>query len=579
MSTFFSGPVSRRRTIAFAIGLAALLPPAVPGQTAGGREPSQSFTERIEVTAVEIMIEVLDRKEQTPAGLTAADFEVLEDGEPVEVIGLEYPPQRLETDLRELPPASAEPQEAWRFLVYLESVLSAPSSIRKVVRALSDQAFELTELGSVEVVLADPAPQVVLPFSRDPQRLREAFDSLSRPRRRLSELAEIRRNFLAQRDLWITVSDNPVAVNTAQAVGQIRAALQEEQDLVERQMERFRLWLDAYGNVPASAVILVTDGFDVDPSEFYLQATAAPGIERELVAELRPYRFAALNERLSRELSARGWTGLAIALGGSTAADVPADASLAGRERFRSIGELGSAGPASASLVSLLQRPTEPLEQIAQASGGEVVVSVKKAETALRRLGDRLRLTYQANRPADGKRRRLEVRFARSGLEVRAPRWVSSPTPAETAVSLARRLLVLGAPVGEVPVEVRRGSPDGGRTRLTVLFDLSHLREVLPGARFPIRFTIGVALAEEKSFVHQMTEEVSLPAQDAAARVEGDPKADAGGRLPRFSYTVFLDLPPDAGRIAVIVEEPATGSWGGNVAGVPPAEGSGAAFR
>ena len=70
----------------------------------------------------------------------------------------------------------------------------------------------------------------------------------------------------------------------------------------------------------------------------------------------------------------------------------------------------------------------------------------------------------------------------------------------------------------------------------------------------PIRFTLGVALAEGRPFIHQVTEEVALPSVESPA----------AGRLPRFDYTVTLDLPPESGGIAVVVEEPASGSWGGN---------------
>ena len=73
-------------------------------------------------------------------------------------------------------------------------------------------------------------------------------------------------------------------------------------------------------------------------------------------------------------------------------------------ERYRSIGESGGAGPGSAAPFSLLQRPAEPLMLLAEESGGEVLTNLKKTVPALERLGQRLRLTYQADRPADGRR-------------------------------------------------------------------------------------------------------------------------------------------------------------------------------
>lgn len=246
---------------AAALGALGLFPPPLPAQPA--ETPSAAFTGNIEVTAVEVMIEVRDRRGRLPAGLTAADFEVLEDGVPATVIGLDYPPPPRSRGPRLRPaPGPPLPQDrAWRFLVYFENALSDPRSIKEAARTLFRQAPELTSLGSVEVVAADPSPRVVQPFTRDPERLQEALHGLTRPRRSIGALAKIRYDFLSFRDLR-------ARAETLDTVHQIRSAVEQEHSLIERQLERFRLWLDAYGNQPASAVILVTDGFDLDPGEF-----------------------------------------------------------------------------------------------------------------------------------------------------------------------------------------------------------------------------------------------------------------------------------------------------------------------
>ena len=562
---------SRFAAAAFgALVLAAPPSHAQPGETPAAaapaaaapaaRTPAETFTGRIEVTAVEIMIEVRDAAGRLPANLAAADFEVLEDGVPVTVIGLDVPPPPRSRSPRPIPEPPRSGDQAWRFVVYFESALTDPRTVKQAARALFQQAPELTSLGSVEVVVADPSPRLVLPFTRDPEQLQEALHGLTRPRRTAGALAKIRYDFLAFRNL----REDREGMET---IGQIRAAVQQEHFLIERQLERFRRWLDGYGNLPASALILVSDGFDLDPGEFYLQATSSPGIEQRMTTELLRYRIDEVAEIVSRELSARGWTGIVLAPRGVPPPDAAADASLSGRDRYRSIGESGGAGPGSASPVSLLQRPTEPLLLLAEESGGEILTNLKKTVPALERLGQRLRLTYQVDRPADGRRHRLEVRLRRPDVELRAPRWTSSPTAAQIGRSRARRLLALDQAAGDIPVEVRlelaaeRRDDGARRARLTVLFDLDELSPVLAGPRLPIRFTFGVALAGAPPFVHQVTEEITLP------EPTGQP-----GRLPRFDYAVDLDLPPESGRIAVVVEEPASGSWGGNVAQQPPGE-------
>ena len=531
------------------------------GQTSGrGEEPvAGTFSGQIEVTAIELMIEVRRKDGRIPEDLTAADFEVWEDGRRMTVIGLEAPPRLADRAIGERLDPSAAPGR-WRFVVYFDGSLTAPRSIARSARSLFRQAPELTALGSVELVLADPSPRVLLPFTRDAERLRETLDGLAGSFQGRDELLKIRRQFLTFRDMRIAVGAEVAAI---EAIGQIRSAVQQEQQLVERQLTRFKNWIETYGSLPASAVILVSDGFDLDPGDFYLQAVTIPGVEQELATELIRYRVDRSSQELSRELAARGWTGIVLAAKGVPPPDAAVDASMAGRDRFRSIGESASAsaGPGSGTPFSLLQHPVEPLLQVTRETGGEVLTNLRKTGRALERLRERFRLTYQADRPADGVRHRLEVRTLRPGLELRSPQWTSSPTAAQAARSRVRRLLALdpdGAAAGssDLPVEARLApepAQDGPpRIRLSIFFDLNTLRPVLAEAGTPIRFTIGVALGDGASFVHQETRAVAVPALPR--------------QLPRFEHTVALDMPAgiEAGRVAVVVEELASGSWGGH---------------
>ena len=103
-----------RRRLAAALGTLVLSAPPLPAQPE--ETPAGTFTGRVEVTAVEILIEVRDRQGQIPDGLTAADFEVLEDGVPATVIGLDYPPPPRRRSPRPLPaPAPRAADRAWRF--------------------------------------------------------------------------------------------------------------------------------------------------------------------------------------------------------------------------------------------------------------------------------------------------------------------------------------------------------------------------------------------------------------------------------------------------------------------------------
>ena len=68
-----------------------------------------------------------------------------------------------------------------------------------------------------------------------------------------------------------------------------------------------------------------------------------------------------------------------------------------------------------------LERPTESLLLVASQTGGEVMTARDTASRALRKIGERLRLTYQAERPSDGRVHAVEVRLRGEGLVLLSP--------------------------------------------------------------------------------------------------------------------------------------------------------------
>ncbi len=555
-------PCARSMRGAFPLWLSLLLL-ALPAAAPAREEPAESFVDRVDVTVVELMIDVRDKQGLRVPGLGPEDFEVLEDGTPMLVLGIDYPPPVAPAPPAvalgpETPAPAATPrQDRWRFLVYVDLPLTRRRSLRRAVKTLVGQADALVALGPVEVVMANPQPRVVLPFSRDAGRLREVLGSLQESPGG-HELVRIRREFLRHMDMrW--EKDLPGA-DTAAVLGLVRSAVSREHLLLRRRLLTLAQWMAAYGHVPASAAILISDGFDLSLTDFYAAASGRPEVELELSQELNRYRMDPMIAELAREIAAHGWTSVVIALGGSPLD--AADASLAHHDRFRAIGEASELRAASiAAPVSTLERPFEPLKLVAEETGGVVTTARKTAGEALARIADRMRLSYQATRPSDGAMHRIEVRLRRRGLKLLAPRRVRSPSPGQVAGARARRLLISDLDAGDLPVRLALAELDaggGGKTRRVVVetvFDLNLLRPVLEAPRVPFSFTFGVELAGSLPLIHRVAQEVTLPDGDAAAP------------WPRFSYKIILELPDRARRISAVVEEPASGVWGGAVAG------------
>ncbi len=537
------------------------LPAAVLAQR--GDERAASFVDRVDVTAVELMIDVRDRNGRRVPGLAADDFEVLEDGAPMVVLGVDYPPPAAvpgpavgALDTEAAAQIATPRRDRWRFLIYVDLPLTRKRSLRRTVKTLAGQIDDLVALGPVEVVMANPQPRVILPFSRDAEAVREALGSLQENAGG-HELVRIRREFLRHMDIRFEMEEPEV--DTEALLNLIRGSISQEYLVVRQRLLTLAQWIAAYGHVPASAAILVSDGFDLSLADFYIGTAARPEVELRLSQEFSRYRVEPMTAELAREIAAHGWTSVAMALGGSPLDT--SDASLAYRDRFRSIAEASELRAAAvAAPVSTLERPVEPLKLVAAETGGEVMTGRKTAGEALARIGDRMLLSYQAARPSDGRMHRIEVRLRRTDLKLLAPRRVRSPTPEQITAGRARRLLISDLEVGDLPVRLRLGELDaaGGRgsrrVEVETVFDLNVLRPVLQGPQVPFSFTYGIELAGSPPIIRQITQEVTLPGRDATAP------------WPRFSYKILLAVPDRVRRISVVVEEPASGIWGGSIA-------------
>ena len=110
-------------------------------------------------TEAGLAVEALDRRGQPLREPKPEDFTVTEDGAPRRVLGLE----------------TGKP---WRVVVYVDRILSGTRSVRGAAGLLAAQVRELTALGTVEILVAEPAPRSVLPPTRDPIAVDEALSQL-----------------------------------------------------------------------------------------------------------------------------------------------------------------------------------------------------------------------------------------------------------------------------------------------------------------------------------------------------------------------------------------------------------------
>jgi VWFA-related protein len=535
----------RRAEFAAATAFALLFAAYAFGQSPAESSPvdPQHFGERVDVTAIDLLIDVRDAQGNVPPDLKASDFIVLEDGAAQRVIGIEYlrepraaaktPPETAAAPARADVPARPP---AWQVLLYFDGGLLNAIGAKNATKSLSDSAEKLAELGNVEIVVANPGPKVILAPTRDAAAIREALASVAKtgtlPQ---TEIQRIRSAWMQEVGAILATG---LAV-TDEMVAAAKVAAAQEQMVLRRHRDRLLSFLGRYDDRSPKALFLVNDGFDPDP--VWLYSYGKPDLAARIRAEIDDVRGPQQQEQMAFDLAARHWTLMAVAAGYlDTFLTGGAEQSTAQR---MVTGSIDSARTALANLA--------PLQQAAAVTGGSVVTDVGKLASAVTGLGDRVRLTYQLTRAADRKTHKVEVTTTRAGLRINATQRNRVGTSDELAAARARSLLFNESEPGEFPVRCRVVSlQDAGRNgntgKLVVDADtgsLAALREILP--RTKLRYSVAVELPNVEPFVRQ--DVVNF---------------DDFGSKAGFSYDLPMTFKRGSTRVAVVVEELSSGAWG-----------------
>jgi tetratricopeptide (TPR) repeat protein len=239
--------------------------------------PTPLLSERLQVTSVDLWVGI-DRGQ---LGFQPK----LEPGE----LALYLAGRSAEIDAVEQVGGELRPR---RLVVFIDTVLGDQASVRWSASRLAERAGDLAAIGDVEVVVADPDPRVVLPATRDIERLNAVLSSLAL-------FAGTDAAIPLLRDDFLSLSEDGADLELA------RFFLKEEIALVVQRQDLLLRWLidespapSAQGSAPGSGGVLlyVSQGFDPDPRGFYL---GTPDEEGWLLRETTSW---------VRTLAAYGWT-------------------------------------------------------------------------------------------------------------------------------------------------------------------------------------------------------------------------------------------------------------------------------
>lgn len=509
------------RTAVFAV--VALLSSCV--LAVGSPQTGEPSPETPAPARVSTLVEVLDPKARVPRDLSAESFTVVEDGQPRRVLSVE--------------PVAGE---TWRFVLYFDRVLASSRSIRAAAGALASQIIPLAGMGTVEVVVAEPEPRVLVPATRDVRALDEALSSLFLLGEGRDDVRMGRQRF--REEVRQAAPDAEPAAELA------REAIEDEARLVRGQLSRLTAHLAAQERDGDRVLFLVSDGFDLDPRGFHMNeipgAEVPAGFSEALAAEV--LEKDALET--ARGIAALGWTVYALPVGDEKLPEVSRFGLGGGGVRI-SLGKPKKGEPEAPPPPPppALLAPHEPLRRLTEAAGGEVLTTRAAILEALPRLRSRLRLSYETPGAAEGPSRNVEVGASDPKWTVRSRRWEGPALLEEVAALRARELLDGAEETGDLQIaaELRAGTDalGGLEERLEVRLEAGSPPD--PGSRW--RLTIAQPGVGRRTEVrHRIV-------------TGADFKADEGG------WTYQETVPPPGGeRLGVLVEDLEGGTWGGDIA-------------
>jgi VWFA-related protein len=539
-----------------------MIPFAVFAQEIVHLEPS------VHVTAIDVVADVRDASDELPPGLKPSDFLLIEEGVERPVIGVEY--LRADRKPRAVSPtpepkaAESEAVPEWEIVVYFDDQLTSGRSRKRAAEALIRQVDELVRMGNVDVILATPAPSALVRRTRDPEAIKQALRKVA-AHPGLNSLISHRRDYsvIEQTEIGTALfqaesrrPNNPGSGSMRGAAfspihaDTVRPYIDEEMRLIARFRANLVNWLSTYRQHVPRMLFVVTDGFDLDPLEFY-GANLQPKEKAALQSYVGQSRVGQSMEWTSQALAAAGW--MTVSMPGDTnLGGWIDDASGSGAGRVRSSNNLNT--PPSTGRKSLVYRPLDPMNQMADATGGTVIPSPERLGRMMAGLDDRIKVTYQVGRPPDGKARKIELRSRRSDLKVRTTKWAASSTPDEMAEARALDLLKSGADSGELRVKasVEWNTSTAGRRKGTI-YAATNLEPIAPIVRSSdrvFRVTFAVLDAATSAFVVTRIVKPEQPDTDV------------------FKYRAPMEVKASASRIVVTVEEIGTGVWGGTVVAI-----------
>lgn len=578
----------------------AAKPPAVP--------PAPAFGEVVEVNVVNVDVYATDKNGGRVTDLKRSDFQVFEDGKPVEITNFEVVergrPQKEEAPAPQPAPSPAaglpdagQSENAWNLVVFFDNFNIAPHNRTRALQQVREfLASEMAPQDRVMLVTQDLSLKVRLPFTGDQQAIARTLSEIERLAVHGIENENARsqafREMMTIQEIAIVDPNLPPCPREITRPAHTFAAARRQE--VQRAIAGLTVVTNSLSGVPGrKAVLHVSDGLPLTPGDELFQflfelcggsgtsgigttsANAAQpdsSVRRGLGADADPnqvfdarqlgpmaynaaseahldaqtYNVAKELQSLAAHANAHRVTMYTLQASGLQAPD----ASVAGRgpaERMFQFPSIGAALRAS---------NRDSLQLLADDTGGRSILDTNDFLPDLARMRQDFEsyysLGYTPAHSGDGRQHRIEVKVKRPGVRLRYRQSYRDKPVLEKAVDRVLAALMHGFEDNPLQVAVELGEQTPGpagnvNVPIHLKIPLFKLAILNRETFFEGSLRLLVATRDDDGRsgpVRQIPVPLKIPRKNVLT---------AMGKF--YVYTLTLQLPPGEQRVAVAVRD------------------------
>lgn len=439
--------------------LASLPAAAAPQSPARPAEELEPFGGSVHVSIVNVDVYVTDKEGNPVTGLTAADFEVLDDGRPVEVTNFyavedgrptATAPRPIVTEApRPEPIEPAEelpPEQKLRLVIFVDNFNILPLERNRIIPDL--RAFVLHQLEEDDEVLLvtyDRALNVRHPFTTDHPRIADVLLELE-------DLSGFRTARDAQRREAIRSIED--AEGETEALTWARNYAEAEMLEIRETISSLRDLLDSFAGLPGRKVMLhVSSGVPMVAGQELFEAVDVRFDASRALMEAGRYDVSRDYDSLAAQANAHRVSFYMLDAGGLRP-------DVFGGAEYTAIRSAGSRSRINSAAEANHQ---STLHYLANRTGGRAIVNRNDIFPVLEEVSETLHTYYSLGYPerqsGDGRYHRIEVKVGRPGVEVRHRDGYRSRSSKDRMIDRVRTALSYTFVDNPLGVEARPGRP------------------------------------------------------------------------------------------------------------------------